>query len=547
MELYSIQDLSPIFEDMHQKIGFSTENFLQQNKIARTIWLAIRIDGEVKNGGVAQLFWNLRSNFDYLLFEQVLTDIGSNEGGQLLQDFREYLEGSEKRKHRFFDDAYFGGGMTQAMQKLHNRLSDAYYQLSPSIEALIINYAEANWSNADFQKAIAHLKFASQPKEEKRLIFDINQAIQSGNLSLTTKLAQKIENLNQPSEYGYVPLLEVGTQSDLTNQQKIALAKVLLENEADMHFTDRYGDTVLHKAMRFDNSETFIQFLIDQGANIEQRDHHNNTPIFAASTKPLNTEVLLKNKVSLHVFNQLLHTPLTNALREYAKWNGNPHAKKYQPSAKKVIKLLLTHGAAFHNGNITSNSLTDLGYAVATPALLKFLLSQQGVKQAQEFDPDFGGWSAVFEASLEGKKESLELLIKAGAEVNSKLTNAHYRQKVCAGATPLTVAKNKTIKKLLTDHGAISHPQHIFSVFLETRGQESSVTEIICREKNLDKTKAQAFWGQIKKEIDQSYERNEEGESIIYKTLLLQTFDNQADAQELIKELAKYNSIGIII
>ena len=242
-----------------------------------------------------------------------------------------------------------------------------------------------------------------------------------------------------------------------------------------------------------------------------------------------------------------MNTPLTNALRRYAGWNGNPHAKKYQPDCKKVIKLLLAHGASFHNGAVALNGLTDLGYAVATPPLLKFLLRQTSVKQAQEFDSDFGGWSAVFEASFTGQTESLKLLIKAGAELDSKLTQAHYQHQVFAGATPLTVAKNKIIEKLLIDQGATSPPQRIFSVFLETRGQEQPIVKIIRREQSLSETEAQTFWNQTKKKRNKSYEENEEGEFIVYKTHQLQTFDNQADAQALVDELARYKSIGSII
>lgn len=44
---------------MHNQIGLSPDVFKTQNEIARTIWLAIRIDGEIKNGGLEQLFSNV--------------------------------------------------------------------------------------------------------------------------------------------------------------------------------------------------------------------------------------------------------------------------------------------------------------------------------------------------------------------------------------------------------------------------------------------------------------------------------------------------------
>jgi len=546
MELYSIQDLHPIFEEMHKKVDFSTDNFLKQNEIARTIWLAMRIDGEIKNGGVAQLFWNLRPHFDYTLFELTLTTIGSQEGSQLLQSFREYLEASEKRKERFFED-YFDKGLTQALSKLHNKLTDAYYNLSPSVESLLMGYAEENWSNADFQQAIAHLTFKTPVKDEKELIFDLNQAIKSGNLALTKKLAKKIDNLNQASQYSFVPLLEVGSESSLSNEKKIALAKVLFENGADIHFTNDYGETVLHQAAERKNNGVFIQFLIDQGANVDQVDGHHRTPIYQADTKPDNTEVLLKNQASLTVFDKSRCTPLTNALAEYANWNGNPHAKKYQPPCKKVIQLLLDHGAIFHNEPIASNSLTDLGFATANPPILKLLLRNKGVKKAGEFDPAFGEWSAVFEASFQGYQESLELLLKAGAQVNSVLQQANYRKKAFAGATPLTVAKNKAIKQLLIEYDAVDFSTRLYSVFLETRGQESPVVSIIQRAQQLNEADARVFWEQTKKKLDKPYDKDRKGNFIAYKTLLLQTFETEEEAQTLIEELARYDSVGLIV
>lgn len=546
MEFYSVGDLYPIFEEMHEKVDFSTDNFLKQNEIARTIWLVMRIDGEIKNGGVAQLFWNLRPHFDYTLFELVLTNIGSLEGSQLLQNFREYLEASEKRKERFFKD-YFDKGMTQALSRLHNKLTDAYYNLTTSVESLLMNYVEKKWADTDFQQAIAHLKFTSQVKDEKELIFDLNQAIQSGNLSLTQKLVKKIENLNQASQYDFVPLLEIGSDPSLSNKKKIALATVLLENGADIHFTDKYGETVLHQAAQRENNGVFIQFLVDQGANVNHLDNHHRTPIYNASTKPNNTEVLLKNKASLTIFDKSRFTPLTNALREYSKWNGNPHANEYQPPCKKVILLLLDHGAIFHSEPIASNSLTDLGFATANPPILKSLLNNPGVNKAGAFDPAFGEWSAIFEASFQGHKESLKLLLKAGVQVSPVLRQAHYQNKVFAGATPLAVAKNKTIQQLLIDHNAVDFSTRLYSVFLETRGQESSVIAIIQRVRQLDEANARTFWEQTKKQIDVSYEEDDEGNFINYKTLLLQTFETEKEAQALVEELAHYGSIGSII
>lgn len=195
--IYSISDIYPLFEYMHNQVSLSSDRFQEQNEIARTIWLAMRIDGEIKNGGIEQLFSNLGEGFnpDYLI--EVLQNIKSEKGLEIVQQFIDFIYQSDKHTTSFYGDYAYVSGFDKKLNKLHNELSDTYYTLDPSVEALIVQYAEANWSNPDFQEAIKDVVFKSNEKDESELIDSLNDAVKSGNVATVKKILKKLKNVNQ--------------------------------------------------------------------------------------------------------------------------------------------------------------------------------------------------------------------------------------------------------------------------------------------------------------------------------------------------------------
>lgn len=538
MSIYSISDIFPVFEYMHNQIGLSSDLFKTQNEIARTIWLAIRIDGEIKNGGLEQLFSNLGEDFDSNCMIEVMENIKSEKGLKIIQKFVDFIYQTDLHRQSFHSGKELVKGFNKTLKKLHNELSDEYYTIDPSVEALLVQYAESNWSNADFQEAIKKVIFKSKEKDESALIGDLNQAIKSGNIATIKKILKNIKSVNQACEYGFVPLLELVYLSNST--KKIEITQLLIDHGADLNFRNKYGDSVLHKTAGQDKKPEFMAFLLNQGLDVNLKDEFGSTPIFEAMYSSEMCQLLIDRGADLTVKNRNGYTPLSKMFERYYGWYGSKFAKDYQPPMKKVIDVLLAAGATF-SSDILIHEMTELAKFAEDPKMMEFLLQQDSVKNAPEFQANHHKWSAVFEASLKGNVECLKLLATNGVFLNQSLNVPHYNTKTFCGATPMNLALNDKVRKFLSNQNVEIGERSGYSLFLETRGNdETAVIDLIQQYTNTSKEEASAFYQTVKKIMDETYEEIN-GKYIIYKPLFLTSIENEADAKAIEDAFKKYN------
>lgn len=538
VSIYSISDIFPVFEYMHKQIGLSSDLFKTQNEIARTIWLTMRIDGEIKNGGLEQLFANLGEDFDANCLIEVLANIKSEKGLKIIQKFIDFIYQTDKHYQSFHSGKEQVKGFNKTLKKLHNELSDEYYTIDPSVEALIVQYAEANWNNEDFQEAIKEVVFASKEKDESALISDLNQAIKSGNIATIKKILKNLESVNQACKYGFVPLLELVYLSD--SAKKIAIAQLLIDHGADLNFRDQYQNSVLHKTAGQDKKPEFMAFLLDQGMAVNLKDDFDNTPIFEAMYSPEMCQLLIDRGADLTLKNRNGYTPLSKMLERYYGWYGNKFAKEYQPPVKQVIDVLLAAGATFSSG-ILIHEMTELAKFAEDPKMMKHLLQHPSVKNAPEFQADYQKWSAVFEASLKGNLDCLKLLAAKGAFLNQALAVPHYATQTFCGATPMTVALNDEVRTFLAHQNGVAGERTAYSLFLETRGNdEAAVIDLIQYYKNSSPAAAAEDFQTVKKIMNETFEEID-GKYVIYRPLFLASIENEADAKAIEAAFHKYN------
>lgn len=538
LAIYSTSDLYPLFAYMHDQVSLSSDRFKQQNEIARTIWLSMRIDGEIKNGGIEQLFSNFGEGFDPGFMIEALTNIRSTRGTEIVQEFIDFIHQTPDHKRSFYGEYAYVKGFDKKLSKLHNTLSDEYYTLDPSVEALIVQYAEANWENPEFQESIRSVVFETGAKDESELIGDLNDALKNGNVSTAKKILKNLTSVNQSCQYGFVPILELPYVS--SNAKKTELLQLLLDHGADIHMRDKYHHTVLHKAARAENNSEFIEFLLDSGADIEIKDDYDNTPVFGTGTNPENSSVLIRRGANLHIRNKHGFSPLTKILMDYRGWYGNPHAKKYHPKIRKVMDQFLAAGATFSPG-ILLHENTELSLFAEDAKLLKHLLKQKSVKNAPEFNAGYNQWSAVFEASMKGNLECLKLLAESGALLNQALDAPHYETKTFIGATPMTVAKNQDVRAYLEARGATAGARKSYSLFLETQGtNEQSVIMLIQEVMQADENESRRLWNTVRKNAGKSYEKID-GEFIRYSPLLLQNTESEAAIKSIESKFRQFD------
>lgn len=125
------------------------------------------------------------------------------------------------------------------------------------------------------------------------IILDRKNHLYSYHLSKSVKLL--IDAGANPNEHGSEPLLHIAIKEDVDT----SIASTLINAGADLNVQDDYTkNTALHYAVLNKNSKTYVQMLIEAGADITLRNRNGQTPMDLVKTKTLRTfiENLLKPK-----------------------------------------------------------------------------------------------------------------------------------------------------------------------------------------------------------------------------------------------------------
>lgn len=140
-------------------------------------------------------------------------------------------------------------------------------------------------------------------------------------------LYSKTDEINKYiSEGGDVNFQDDGGLTALTVVEKIEIAKILLNNNADINKKGRDGYTPLMMAVRRDNIN-LIEFFIENNANLNMFDPEGNTALIIAAKNHKNDifELLLKNGADPSINNEDLEfyiefeDEMKNILEKYGK------------------------------------------------------------------------------------------------------------------------------------------------------------------------------------------------------------------------------------
>jgi len=145
------------------------------------------------------------------------------------------------------------------------------------------------------------------PRKRKTLPKDFDALIKSESIDTLKAIFDKCE-LDAYGGYGKQSALGF---SDCLDE----LSEWLVENGADLHYVNTYGDTPLH--LRASSRNPNMDILIKLGADVNFRNKSGNTPLHSASgyQKALNTEVLLAAGSEINAKNSSGFTPLEYGLQ----------------------------------------------------------------------------------------------------------------------------------------------------------------------------------------------------------------------------------------
>lgn len=534
MPIYSLSDLYPIYEDTYDKIKPS--NVDTYPKVAATIYLIMRIDGEIKNGGVAQLIWNLHESYDYESLYAALKRIDSNQGYQIVKKAVDYIYKTEKRK-----DAFFAGGPFGAAKPLQ-KLTNDYYNLSPSVSAELLAYVEKEWKDKTFKKLVKKLKLEDILKVSftDEQVFD---AIDEANLKLLESMLAAGFDVNLQDKHGRNLITKCFGYSDKI-KVRVKIVKRLVEAGA---LVDAGKRGALNSISYYGGRLDYLKCLVKLGAETEREGVRGQTTVFNLVKKHKNLEYFIGLGVNIHHKTTDGFTPLGYALSDLGQWIDNKEHSfrhEYIPELEKAIKILFQHGATLSETAITWFKRTELSYVTGDLKLLKLLSKEASFKTIPEFTTPKGTWTALHQTSKDGNTKSLKFLLEQGISPNLILEVEDLEKEVFAGATPLDVAKDKKTVNLLAKYNAEKGIPFYHALYLKNKGSKTkALTELIAKTQQIPLKEASKLVEELPNEEGKTLEWDENDNIIRYKELLLTTFENKEAAQEILEELKSLNVI----
>lgn len=188
-------------------------------------------------------------------------------------------------------------------------------------------------------------------------------AIRKNKREMTISLLNKYARVNVLNNNNESPLFIALSKGNLE------IVKMLIENGANLEETNKKGESILFEAVKGGSIECY-EYIRLLSPNYKKVDKKGNTLLHLASSlssgKMLN--YLLKNDENPHLVNNVLETPIFNAVRY-----------KYIEN----VSLLTKHGAYIDLVNKYSHSLHDLAKENDDYEMIAFLNSHKETSRYQ--------------------------------------------------------------------------------------------------------------------------------------------------------------------
>jgi len=247
---------------------------------------------------------------------------------------------------------------------------------------------------------------------------------QKGHGDIARILVEQGANVAAQDQRGSTPLHKASRNGHLD------VAQFLVKHGADVAAQDQRGKTPLHKAS-WNGHLDVARFLVDRGANAGAQDQRGCTPLHEASWKGYLdiARILVERGADAAAPDQSGWTPLHEA-----SWN----------SQLDSIRILVEKGASVEVQDRRGSTLLHLASQRGHLNLARFLIEHGANAGAQ----DLRGSTPLHEASSNGRLDIARFLIEHGANVAAQDQD---------GWTPLHDASRNghlDIARILVEHGA---------------------------------------------------------------------------------------------
>ena len=279
-------------------------------------------------------------------------------------------------------------------------------------------------------------------------------ASEQGQMEIVKLLIENNADLNIQDNYGETALMRAAWWG-YTEIVKL----LLIENKADLNITDNYGKTALMKAAYKGQTE-IIKLLVANNADLNIKASYGETALIYNVMRG-QTEIvklLIENKADLNITDKDSKTALMRAAENGHKYKEifrllikhGADKKNYPPLHQAImnddwylVRELIREGANISAGNL-QNALDVATLMESEAKLIEVFIAEKGV----DMTVGQGGDTMLMLAANKGYTETVELLIKHGANLNIQSND---------GDTALILAANKGYTEtveLLIKHGA---------------------------------------------------------------------------------------------
>jgi len=275
----------------------------------------------------------------------------------------------------------------------------------------------------------------------------MNSSIKTCRETMIFDLLEKTTDLQNLTSTLHQIISQNPELSDLKNSEGVTALHVAVKKGnrqfteallccgADVNSSDSSGDTPLHWAV-YKNQYEIAELLIRQGADLHRKDASLYTPAFFA---------VITDNLSLL---KLLHQSGDN-LSDRAFFDGSLLHYAAMSCSLPLMQYLIEHGLEINSRSI--NQETPLEWAMYrknVPAV--DILADRGAQINQVFD--IWGNSAVSAAILTNSIESIQALIRRGADINER--NSEGRTPLHTAVSPANERINLPMVIYLIECGA---------------------------------------------------------------------------------------------
>lgn len=228
----------------------------------------------------------------------------------------------------------------------------------------------------------------------------LHEAIRYGNLDIAQSLLKAGANVRAADNLGKPPLMVI-----IPKEKMLETYKLLMEYKADILQKDSFGDTVLHTVTMLNVEKDIVEYLIENGADVNAKNKEGSTPLsIAVQKREVEIAKLLTDSgADIHTKDANGITPLLLSL------TSTPEILQAIVNPKNALSQDSEGNTPLHVALIYDASLSRV----------KYIMSQTDDVNIRNRE----GNSPLFISVLKNRKEVGEVLLQKGADIFSTNIN----------------------------------------------------------------------------------------------------------------------------